>query len=183
MAEENDRAALIKYGITLIVAANIAQAIGMMIFAGGFGGIGTWAAFYIGMHVIRMALEIVALLMIPKILAAIAPSFSGQKNEMSALKLYVYAMTPAWLGMCLTFIPILGWFAAMAGGIYAIILFWKHATEAMSVPEDKKIGFVLVSILAIGVAYAIVSFIAGAIATMIFGVSLLTGSYSRHIGY
>ncbi len=174
MAEENERAALIRYGITLIIAANVAQAIGSMIVTAGFAFIGLWAPYFLAMHALRLAFEITALFFVPKILSTLAPSFGGSKNELSALKLYVYAMTPAWLGMVLMFIPILGWIAALAGGIYAFYLFWMHSAEAMTVPEDKKVGYVLFSILIVAVIYWIITLIVTAIVTAMF----LGGLYS-----
>ncbi len=178
MAEENERPPLIRYAIILILVANIAHALGSLIFNAGFAFMGIGATPYLlTMYALKIGFEIIALLLIPKILAAIAPSFSGEKNEMNALKLYVYAMTPVWLGTVLMFIPFIGILGELAGAIYAIYLFWKHSSEAMAVPEDKKIGFVLVSALAIGAAFVVFAFITTAIVGMIFVGYAVTNGY------
>jgi hypothetical protein len=179
-AEENDRSSLMKYGITLIVAANIVKAIGLLIFTAGFAFMGGWAAYYLVSAAVSLILEIVALMFIPKIFGMLAPSFGGQNNDLHGLKLYVYAMTPVWIGALASFIPVLGWIVALAGGIYGIVLFWQHAGEAMGVPEDKKVGFVLVSALVIIVIYGIIGFIAGLlVASLAVGTVLSTGGWHR----
>ena len=96
---------------------------------------------------------------------------------MSALKLYVFAATPAWLGTSISAIPVIGWLVALAGGIYAIYLFWQHVADAMTVPAEKKVGYVIVSVIVLAVIYWVIGLIGAGIA---FSVS----PYSLHaVGY
>ncbi|HZZ67674.1 MAG TPA: Yip1 family protein, partial [Phenylobacterium sp.] len=53
------------------------------------------------------------------VIDALAPSFGGQKSQIQALKLVVYAQTAAWVAGVANIIPGIGGLIALAGGIYS----------------------------------------------------------------
>jgi hypothetical protein len=69
-------------------------------------------------------------------------------------------------------IPVLGWLVALAGAIYAIYLFWQHVAEAMSIPAEKKVGYVIVSVVVLAVIFFVIGAIGTGIAAMVSPVSV-----------
>ncbi|MFI5201537.1 MAG: hypothetical protein ACHQNE_04055, partial [Candidatus Kapaibacterium sp.] len=57
--------------------------------------------------------------------------------------------------------------AAIAGGIYSIFLFWQHIADAMSIPAEKKVGYVILAVVVIVVIYMVIGAIGGAVAMAI----------------
>ncbi len=178
LGENEERQSYIKYGIILTVVSHLATFIGSAFLANSlFGAFSFGISYFAALEAVQLVLAIATLYFIPQILGTLAPSFGGQNNSMNATKLYVFTMTPVWIGSMLGIIPVIGWLGMIAGGIYGIMLFWQHVSEAMSVPEDKKAVYVIVSIVVIGVLMAVISWIATSIATAMFVPSVL----GRHL--
>jgi Yip1 domain len=177
MSDENDKQSLIRYGMTLLIIAYALVFVLSLIFTSGMGGFVAFSTTYvIAMVVVELVIGIASLYFIPMILAAIAPSFGGKNDSLNALKLFVFAGTASWTGLALSKIPYLGVLIMLAGAVYAIYLFWLHVDEAMSVPADKKVGYVVVSVLVLAVIYIVIGAIGGIIANMVSPVSVFHGS-------
>ncbi|HEY3876506.1 MAG TPA: Yip1 family protein [Candidatus Kapabacteria bacterium] len=173
-AEESQRQNLLRYGIMMLI---VAYAL-LFVLTAVFSTVASLFVPFSAVHavtsvVVQFALAIASLYFVPQILAAIAPSFGGQNDALNALKLYVFAMTPAWIGQTVGVIPLLGWLAALAGGIYAIYLFWQHISDALSVPADKKIGYVIVSVLVLVVVFFVIGAIGEGIAAIVSPYSVI----------
>ena len=167
-AEESQRQNLLRYGIMMLIFAYALRFVLTAIFASVASLLIPFSAMHaVTSVVVEFALAVASLYFVPQILAAIAPSFGGQNDALNALKLYVFAMTPAWIGQAVGVIPVLGWLAALAGGIYAVFLFWQHISDAMSIPTDKKIGYVIVSVLVLAVVYIIIGAVGEGIAMIV----------------
>jgi Yip1 domain len=179
MAVENDKQSLLRYGMVLITIAYVLIFLFSLMSPSGMGGFVAFSTTYvIAMVVVEFVIGIASLYFIPMILAALAPSFGGKNDSMNALKLFVFAGTPSWIGMALSKIPYLGVLIMIAGAVYAIYLFWQHVAEAMSIPADKKVGYVVVSILVLAVIYIVIGAIGGVIANMVAPVSVFhVGGY------
>src|SRR5581483_3592701 len=157
MAEESERQNLLRYGIMLLTAVYVVHFVLSLLFLNSISSLVTFSSTYVVSSIlIQFALSIASLYITPAILAAIAPSFGGKNDGLAALKFYVFAATPAWLGTSVSAIPVLGWLAALAGGIFSIYLLWQHVSEAMSIPAEKKIGYVVVSILVLAAIYIVI---------------------------
>lgn len=173
MSEESERQNLLRYGMLLITIAYAILFVLSLVFAGAISAFAPYSLMYlISSVIIRYALTIASLYFVPQILAAIAPSFGGKNDAMNALKLYVFAATPAWIGTAFGIIPVLGWLVALAGGVYAIFLFWQHFADALSIPSDKKIGYVLVSVVVLAVIFFVIGAVGSGIANMVSPVSV-----------
>jgi len=178
MAEESERQSLLKYGITLIVVSYVLLFVLSFLFSMAVSLVAPFSAMHMMTSVVvQFALAVASLYFVPNILAMLAPSFGGENNQLNALKLFVFASTPAWLGTAVGVIPIIGWLAAIAGALYSIFLFWKHFTQAMSIPEDKKIQYLAVSVLVLIAVHFVIGAIGAAIANVVSPVSYHLGSF------
>jgi hypothetical protein len=98
------------------------------------------------------------------IIDALAPSFGGTKNPVSALKVAAFSATAGWIAAVLGILPALGIIGGLIG-LYNIYLLWVGGPMLMKVPQDKAVGFVVVSII-VGV---VAMFVAGLVAVAIGG--------------
>ncbi len=149
---DSGRRSYIRYGLFLTVLMQVAMFIGTALKIGELSASGTFVfgwrflTLYEGIHVI---LDISMLYLIPWLLAFLARLFGGQDNTLHALKLFVFAMTPVWIGLMFLDFPVIG-DVAIAGLLYGIILFGIHAGEAMNIPKNKKsIAYVANTLLCI----------------------------------
>jgi|GEM_PF-1940248 hypothetical protein len=168
MSDESERQNLLRYGMTLIFIAYTLRFLLSLLFSTLISAFVPYSTLYmVSSVIIEFALAMAALYFVPQILAALAPNFGGKNDSLNALKLYVFAATPAWLGMALVVIPVIGWLAAIAGGVYGIYLFWQHLPDALGVPADKKVGYVILAIVVVGAIQLVIGAIGGAIAMTI----------------
>lgn len=96
------------------------------------------------------------------IIDALAPNFASQKNQLSAMKLAVFSMTPGWVAGALYIVPFLGILAAL-GSLYGLyILYLGFSAPLMETPKDKVIGYFVVSLVVAIVLTAVFGLILGA---------------------
>lgn len=108
-----------------------------------------------------------------QILSVLAPNFGGQSSVDSALKLVAYATTASFLANMLNILPIPGVsLIGMVLGIYAIYTFYSGIGTMMSVPDNKKLVYTVVSVVAI----IVVMFILNMVLVSILGIDALSGS-------
>jgi Yip1 domain len=178
MSEENNKQSLLRYGMVLILIAYALTFVFSLLFTMNVALIGAFSSTYlITMVLVEFVLGIASLYFIPAILGALAPSFGGKNDALNALKLFVFAATPSWIGKAVSGIPVLGTLITIAGGIFAIYLFWQHVDDAMSIPADKKVGYVIVSVVVLAIIFFVIGAIGAAIAAMVSPVSVF------HVGY
>jgi hypothetical protein len=104
------------------------------------------------------------------------PSFGGQKSQIQALKLVIYAYTASWVAGIALIIPILGGLVALAGGIYSLYTMYLGLPKLMKCPPDKTVGYFVVTIVVAIVVYAIIGIIVGAIIGMLLVGAAATGA-------
>ncbi len=92
------------------------------------------------------------------IVSELAPNFESQKDYTASLKLIVYSATA---GLAAAVIAALHPGLSFIGlfGLYSIYLFWIGLPKILGTPEDKKVGFVLISALVILAVTFIINFI------------------------
>lgn len=105
---------------------------------------------------------------------ALAPSFDGTKNQLSAMKLVVYSGTAMWVAGLFAFIPNVGFLIGLVGFGYAAYLLYLGSIAVMKVPQDKAVGYTAVVIIIwIVLAMIITTVIIGSlIAGMIGGAAI-----------
>jgi hypothetical protein len=106
------------------------------------------------------------------IINALAPSFGSAQNQINAMKLAVYSMTPAFIaGIFFIFIPlwILCWLASLYG---LFVLYLGFATPMMDTPKDKAVTYFVVTLAVMIVLNVVIGIVLGAI----FSFGAVTGA-------
>lgn len=104
------------------------------------------------------------------IVAKLAPTFSSRDDQVQALKLVAYSMTPVWIAGVLYLIPMLS-FLILLAAIYGIYLYYLGVPVLMKTPQEKVIPYMVVSVIVI----IIVSFVIGAILGLAGGAARVGG--------
>ena len=104
------------------------------------------------------------------VIAKLAPTFNSRDDQVQALKLVAYSMTPVWIAGVLNLIPVLAVLIIFAA-IYSIYLYYLGVPVLMKTPQDKVIPYMVVSVLAIIVVW----FVIGAILALAGGAARVGG--------
>jgi len=138
---------------------------------------------YFGMNyflvtaVLSYVIGLVVLYVMGIVANALAPSFDGTKDQVSAMKLVVYSATPMWIAGFFGFIPGLGMLVGLAGFAYSAYLIYLGSSVVMKVPQDKAVGFTAVTIIIwIVLAMVLTGVIVGAVVASMIGGAAMTGA-------
>ncbi|QLC24306.1 YIP1 family protein [Parasphingopyxis algicola] len=111
------------------------------------------------------------------IVNALVPSFDGEKNDLSAMKLVVYSATPTWIAGFFGFIPGLNVLLSLAAFGYSAYLLYLGSQTAMKVPESKAVGFTAVTIIIwIIASFVVMGVIIGILISSLVGTAGLIGA-------
>jgi hypothetical protein len=136
------------YLLILGLVPAIAGFIGMSLVGIGATGFGFRLPVMAGLvqAVVGYVLWLAMVYALALVINALAPTFGGQKDMLSAFKTAAYSMTAAWLGGIFSAMPtfaILGLIAAL----YSIYLLYTGLPVMMRCPEDKAVGYTAVTVL------------------------------------
>jgi hypothetical protein len=104
-------------------------------------------------------LALVGVFVLALIVNALAPMFSGEKNQVQALKVVAYSSTPGWVAAVLQVLPMLGILALLAS-LYGIYLLYLGLPVLMKSPPEKAGRYtltVVISAIAVSVLVAVVA--------------------------
>ena len=90
------------------------------------------------------------------IIDALATSFGSQKNFTKAMQLVVYSYTAMMIASIFVLIPGLSILSIV--GLYGLYLLYIGLAPMMQTPEDKTVGYFVVSLLVIIVVYGVLAF-------------------------
>lgn len=96
------------------------------------------------------------------IIDALAPTFSGTKNLVQALKVIAFSATPVWVAGIFYLIPALSVLVLLAL-LYGLYLLYLGLPVLMKAPADKAAGYTVVVIIACFIVGVIISVIIGAL--------------------
>jgi hypothetical protein len=113
-------------------------------------------------------LSILGVYLLSLIISALAPSFGGQKSNQQALKIAVYAYTPAWVAGVLTVFTSLS-ILAMIASFYGLYVLYLGLPVLMKNPKEKSVGYTIVIVL----CAIVLSLVIGAVATAVGGAGML----------
>jgi len=168
--EPNIQQILLGYVLPLALIPTIAVIIGWgLIGIFGFTSIN----YGIAMGLVQLINAFLSVLVAGFVIDLLAPSFGSQKNMGRAVQLVAYSMTPVWIAGILNILPTIGWLAGLIG-LYGLYLMFLGLAPLMKTPEDKKVGYLVVSIIILIVVYFVIAAILTAIFMAIFGLSLLS---------
>jgi hypothetical protein len=133
VAAEPATAQSIIVGYVLILAA-----IGpLVLLLRGFGLFGTYA-------LITYLISVGVTLVLAWIVDALAPTFGGEKNYVSSLKLTAYSYTAAWLAGIASLLPLFAVIVMLAATIYSFYTFFLGAPVLKKCAPEKAVGFTIV---------------------------------------
>jgi Yip1 domain len=162
---ETPQSLLIKYVIPMALIPAVAMFIGFGLF-GGFGaGLFEWG---IMMAIESLVGSIVGYYLSTYIIDALAPNFGSEKNIGRSAQLVAYSNTAVWVAGILYIIPRLHILALLAG-LYGIYLIYLGIPAMKKTPEDKRIGYLLVSIVVIIVIMYVVGLLLATLIGSIMG--------------
>jgi hypothetical protein len=97
------------------------------------------------------------------IISALAPTFSGTRDQRQALKVAAYSLTPAMLSSVLALSPILPTLLQLLAGLYGIYVLSLGLPVLMQSPKEKAFGYtasVVICTILVGIVFAILSTVA-----------------------
>lgn len=164
-----------RYAMILTAIGPIASLIAMVAFAH------TSILSALVLAILSYVLSLAGVFILGVIINALASSFGGTPNAIQGHKLAVYAYTAAWIAGIANLIPGIGGLISLIGAIYSLVLLFLGLPILMKVPEDKKVVYFIVILLAGIVLGLIMSAIVGAVAMAFVastaGVAALSGAY------
>ena len=93
------------------------------------------------------------------VIDALAPTFGGRKDFISAMKVAAYAPTAAWLASVFMALPVLAILAAL--GLYSLYLFYLGLPVLMRAPQERALGYFLAVMVGVIIVWAIILFLPG----------------------
>jgi len=132
----------------------------------GGGTIRTPMASGLVSSVVTFVLGLIGLYLVGLIINMLAPTFGGSRDQRQALKTAAYALTPAWIGTALTFLP-LGPVLQLIAGIYGIYVLSLGLPLMMRSRQEKTAGYtaaVVACTLLVGVLFAVLAIALGSAA-------------------
>jgi len=163
--ETTDTVALYKGYIAILAAIPaVCQTIGMSFIGISAPFVGTYKVGFgsaLTSGIVGYALSLASVFIIALIIDALAPTFSGTKNNNRALKTIAYAMTPAWIAGIFSLIPALGIIGFLIS-LYGLYLLYLGLPKLMESPQEKALGYTIVVI----VCSIVVMFVVGIISSV-----------------
>jgi len=93
-------------------------------------------------------MSLVGIFVFSLIVNALAPTFGGTKDSISALKVVAYSATAGLVAGVAVIVPFLGGLITFVAAIYGIYLLYLGLPVLMKCPQDKAVAYTAVSIIA-----------------------------------
>jgi hypothetical protein len=106
--------------------------------------------------VMGLVMTLIVVYVLAWIIAALAPTFKGEKNFLKAFTVAAFSMTASLVGSFFAILPALSWLIALIGGLYSLYLLYKGLPVLMKTPSDKAMGYTVVVVIAAIVCNVIV---------------------------
>lgn len=153
-----------KYVIILAAIPAIASFIGYA-FIGISYGFGTFR-FSIGtsltVAIVNYVSSLIGVFVMAFVIDALAPTFGAKKDMVESMKVVVFSYMPVWILGILLIIPSLAVLVGL-GGLYALYLLYTGLGIIKEPPQDKAMGYFIVSLLVVIGVYFVIYFISGRI--------------------
>ena len=160
------------YVLPLALAGAVAAFIGYGIIGVGFLGVRiagvSWGLYY---ALSLLITTIVSLYITAFVVDALAPSFGSEKNMGRSLQLVAYGSTPSLVAGLFQILPFLASIMMLAGAVYGIYLWYIGLGPIKKTPDEKRAGYLVVSIIVLIVVYMILGLILNRIFLSILGLS------------
>src|SRR5579862_825505 len=129
--------------------------IGLSVIGAGIFGYGFRVPVVYGLEtlVLRYVLSLVVAFVLALVVDALAPSFGGTRNQVSALKVVAYGGTASYVAGVFSLLPSLA-ILGLVAALYSIYLIYLGLPVLMKCPQDKAVGYTAV-VIVVGVVAAI----------------------------
>lgn len=117
-------------------------------------------------------MSLLSTFLIAWVVSFLAGKFGGREDFTRAFKLCAFSFTAAWLAGAFNLLPSLGLIVGLAG-LYGLYLFYLGATPMMGVPQDKAVGYTVVTVICAIVLYIVAGMIAASAAAVVGGAGVL----------
>jgi hypothetical protein len=154
-----------KYVLILAAIPAVATFIGQTLVGVSLGPFGSYKLSMsdgILYAVVQYVLTIVGVYLAAFVVDALAPSFGSTKDMVASLKVVVYSWTAAWIAGIFSIIPVLGILGLL--GLYSFYLLYLGLKIVKDTPQDKLVGYLVVTIIVMIVIYFIIGAVVSAIA-------------------
>jgi hypothetical protein len=152
------------YVVPLALIGPIAALIGTQIF-----GINAFVmtikpslTFSITTAITTFVLSLVGVFVLAFVANFLSPKFGGKDDFPAAFRWVAYAMTASWIGGIFGLVPALS-LIGLLFSLYSLYVLYLGASPIMAVPEDKTVGYTVVTVLAAIVLYIVVGSVTAAI--------------------
>ena len=112
----------------------------------GLGTVRTGVGVGLASAILQFGLSLALVYAMALVIDALAPTFGGRKDMLSAFKVAAYSMTPTWLAGIFAIIPAISFLSLL--GLYGIYLLYLGLPRLMGTPEDKAVVYTAVVVLA-----------------------------------
>jgi len=149
------------YAAILALIPAICGLIGGAVIGGAFGIKTPLIAGLVG-AVVGYVLNLAMVFVLGLIIDGLAPSFDGQKNQVQAMKVAVYASTAGWVAGIFSLIPMLG-LLALLGSLYGLYLLYLGLPKLMKAPHEKAFGYTAVTVVVAVVLSIVITAVMGVV--------------------
>jgi hypothetical protein len=149
------------YIVPLAAIGPIAQVIGYSVFGISVPFMGTYrvpVGSAITSALVGYLLTLAGTYVLALIIDGLAPTFSGQRSQIQALKVAAYSSTASWVAAIFALVPGLRLLSIL--GLYSLYLLYLGLPILMKSPKEKAMGYTVVVILAAIVLFMIIGVIA-----------------------
>lgn len=117
----------------------------------------------LGRAVVSYVFSLITVFVLALIIDALAPTFSSKPNQLNALKLAAYSLTPYFVAGIFNLIPVLSILILLASLYGLYVLYLGFQSGLMETPPEKVMGYFVLTIVAEIVLWLVISLILGAI--------------------
>ena len=155
----------LSYLLPLAGIAALATLIGSMVWGYNAGPVSVRYGFgdALSVAVMGLVMSMVVVYLLAWIIAALAPTFKGEKNFLKAFTVAAFSMTASLVGSFFAILPALAWLIGLIGGLYSLYLLYKGLPVLMKTPTDKALGYTVVVVIAAIVCNVIVGAIVASV--------------------
>ncbi|MEQ1549225.1 MAG: Yip1 family protein [Chakrabartia sp.] len=121
----------------------------------------------VGTAITTYIVSLIGVFVLALVIDGLAPSFGAAKNRDQAFKVAAYTGTASWVAGIFGLIPGLGFLGIL--GLYSLYLLYLGLPKLMKVPDDKAMGYTVVSVIAAAVLFFIMAAIATPVAKLFSG--------------
>lgn len=163
--ETNAPSILLGYVAPLAAITPVFGAIGSMVFGNSFGGavVRTAPADVLVGSIVTFIASVALVYFLSLLINAVAETFDGQKDELAAVKVAAYAMTPTFMAGFFSIWPPVALIAGLAGIAMTAFLFYRGLPPLMKVPEDRAQGYTTTVMIAGLIAFIILFGLSGCV--------------------